>query len=172
MTESELKQIGYIRKNYGTNRDDNRFQCFNCKYGSSTEEDREKVICSRWNIITNEDDKCNEFAFSQYWAFDQLEEDKVRRHKKLEESKATRSEGCYIATAVYGGYDMPEVLVLRQFRDEVLKKSFLGRVFIKTYYTVSPSMAEKLKYHDKINKKVKYLLDKFVKYLKSNTKLK
>jgi hypothetical protein len=34
---------------------------------------------------------------------------------------------CYIATAVYGDYNAPEVIVLRKFRDERLSKSFLGR---------------------------------------------
>ena len=50
------------------------------------------------------------------------------------------SGGCYIATAVYGSYDCPEVWTLRRFRDEKLMKSFAGRTFVKTYYAVSPTV--------------------------------
>jgi hypothetical protein len=49
--------------------------------------------------------------------------------------------GCYIATAVYGEYDHPSVLVLRRFRDEQLRPSALGRFFIRTYYAISPSLS-------------------------------
>ena len=41
------------------------------------------------------------------------------------------SEGCYIATCVYGSYDCPQVRTLRRFRDEVLKQSAPGRAFVK-----------------------------------------
>lgn len=168
MTEAELQQIGYIKKSYGSNGDDNRFQCFHCKHGSLTEDSREKVICSKWNIITNEDDKCNAFEFHQFWAFNQMEEDRARRSKKMEEYKASKSsEGCYIATAVYGGYDKPEVCILRKFRDEVLKKIFLGRLFIKIYYAISPKMAMRLKEHKYINNKVRCILDRIVEQLKT-----
>ncbi len=54
------------------------------------------------------------------------------------------SDGCYIATAVYGSYDCPEVWVLRRYRDMCLKKHILGRCFIKIYYKVSPAMVAKL----------------------------
>jgi hypothetical protein len=77
----------------------------------------------------------------------------------------TKKEGCYIATAVYGSYESPEVLKLRKFRDNVLKKHMLGRLFIKTYYTISPTLANKLKKYPKINNKVKHILDKFVNKL-------
>lgn len=80
-------------------------------------------------------------------------------------------EGCYIATAVYGSYDADEVLVLREFRDTVLKKSFLGKLFINTYYAISPYIANKMKRHKHVNQLVKHLLDKFVSHIKNaNTK--
>lgn len=71
-------------------------------------------------------------------------------------------EGCYIATAVYGSYDAPEVLRLRRFRDEVLKQSGVGRTFIKCYYAISPPLAEKLKYAKNTNRIVKAILDRIV----------
>ena len=50
-----------------------------------------------------------------------------------------KSGGCYVATAVYGSYDCPEVWTLRRFRDNVLAKTWYGRLFIKLYYAVSPT---------------------------------
>ncbi|MBR3570343.1 MAG: InlB B-repeat-containing protein, partial [Oscillibacter sp.] len=47
--------------------------------------------------------------------------------------------GCYVATAVYGSYDCPEVWTLRRFRDQVLAKTWYGRLFIRLYYAVSPT---------------------------------
>ena len=47
--------------------------------------------------------------------------------------------GCYVATAVYGSYDCPEVWTLRRFRDEVLAQTWYGRLFIRLYYAVSPT---------------------------------
>lgn len=49
------------------------------------------------------------------------------------DSEKKKKEGCYIATAVYGSYDSPEVLELRKFRDATLRRSALGRCFIRTY---------------------------------------
>ena len=46
--------------------------------------------------------------------------------------------GCYVATAVYGSYDCPEVWTLRRFRDNILAETWYGRAFIRLYYTVSP----------------------------------
>ena len=52
------------------------------------------------------------------------------------------SQGCYIATCVYGSYDCPEVWVLRRFRDYKLDKSLFGRMFIKVYYAISPTLVK------------------------------
>ena len=48
--------------------------------------------------------------------------------------------GCYIATSVYGSYDAPEVWVLRRFRDNILANSLAGRIFIRSYYAISPAI--------------------------------
>lgn len=77
----------------------------------------------------------------------------------------TKSEGCYIATAIYGSYDAPEVLVLRKYRDSVLRKHFIGRIFISTYYTISPYFAKNLKGDTIINKIIKHLLDKIISHI-------
>lgn len=78
-----------------------------------------------------------------------------------------KKEGCYIATAIYGSYDAPEVITLRQFHDETLKKPFFGRMFIKVYYTLSPPVAEKLKNAHRVNTFVRSILDKWVVHLNS-----
>lgn len=49
-----------------------------------------------------------------------------------------QSGGCYVATAVYGSYDSPDVRVLRRFRDETLMRTTLGRGFVRSYYAMSP----------------------------------
>ena len=48
-------------------------------------------------------------------------------------------QGCYIATCVYDSYDCPQVWTLRRYRDDFLAASWYGRMFIKIYYTVSPT---------------------------------
>ena len=50
--------------------------------------------------------------------------------------------GCYVATAVYGRYDCPQVWTLRRYRDHVLAKTWYGRAFIRTYYAISPTLVK------------------------------
>lgn len=76
------------------------------------------------------------------------------------------SEGCYIATMAYGSYDAPEVRVLRRFRDEVLKKTFLGRVFIANYYAFSPLLVKFVKKTGFAERFIRRRLDRFVNRLK------
>ena len=54
------------------------------------------------------------------------------------DAPATKTGGCYVATAVYGSYDCPQVWTLRRFRDYDLAMSLHGRAFIKVYYAISP----------------------------------
>lgn len=53
-------------------------------------------------------------------------------------SKAKR--WCFIATAVFGP-DAPETNRLREFRDNVLRPTYVGRLAIRGYYWLSPSIA-------------------------------
>ncbi len=62
--------------------------------------------------------------------------------QKTTQPATTSSGGCYVATAVYGSYDCPEVWTLRRFRDSTLAKSFIGRAFIHTYYAISPTIVK------------------------------
>lgn len=53
-----------------------------------------------------------------------------------------KSEGCYVATCVYGSYNCPQVWTLRRYRDNTLAKTWYGRAFIHTYYAVSPTIVK------------------------------
>lgn len=55
---------------------------------------------------------------------------------------SSKSGGCYVATAVYGSYDCPEVWTLRRYRDNILSKTWKGRAFIHTYYAISPTIVK------------------------------
>lgn len=82
-----------------------------------------------------------------------------------ERSGAKSSGGCYIATAVYGSYDAPEVKVLRRFRDERLQETVLGRRFVAAYYALSPSMAVHLPRHPRMSEIIRRALDRIVALL-------
>lgn len=73
--------------------------------------------------------------------------------------------GCYIATAVYGDYDAPQVLTLRRFRDNVLLNSRHGRAFVRAYYRLSPPLAKKLTPHSRLTRLIRSALDKIVSRL-------
>jgi len=71
----------------------------------------------------------------------------------------TRSTGgCFIATAVYDSPMAENVIVLKQFRDEVLLASSIGQNFVSSYYRFSPPMASFLAEHAFLKYLVKYVL--------------
>ena len=57
-------------------------------------------------------------------------------------STSSSSGGCYVATAVYGSYDCPQVWTLRRYRDYTLAETWYGKAFIKTYYAISPTLVK------------------------------
>lgn len=84
-------------------------------------------------------------------------------------NQINNSGGCYIATMVYGDYDHPQVMVLRNFRDTYLAKRDWGKRFIRFYYKHSPCWVERLKNHKRINQAIKLILDSFVSFWKKTS---
>ncbi|KKK70369.1 hypothetical protein LCGC14_2924670 [marine sediment metagenome] len=80
------------------------------------------------------------------------------------------SGSCFIATAVYYSYDAPEVLVLRRFRDDVLLKNKVGRIFVLLYYKISPYYAKRIKATGLFRNMTKHVLCIIVKYIRNRNK--
>jgi hypothetical protein len=78
----------------------------------------------------------------------------------------TKSDGCYIATHIYGSYDDKSVLILRSYRDESLRSNNFGRKIIDFYYFISPKLVSILYHKPKINLFIKrFILNPFVRIL-------
>ena len=78
----------------------------------------------------------------------------------------SNSGGCYIATMVYGDYEHPQVMVLREFRDNFLSKHLIGRSFIKFYYRYSPNWVETMKNMKPVNLFIRFVLNKIILIIK------
>lgn len=70
--------------------------------------------------------------------------------------------GCYVATAVYGSYDCPQVWTLRRYRDYTLAETRYGRAFIRTYYAISPTLVKWFGHTEWFRKMWKGKLDRMV----------
>lgn len=88
-------------------------------------------------------------------------------NRKVIMQSAGSSGGCYIATAVYGTYDCPEVWTLRRFRDYTLDATWYGRLFIKTYYAFSPTVVKWFGNTEWFRRMWKSKLDRMVKELQN-----
>ncbi len=76
------------------------------------------------------------------------------------------SGNCFIATAAYGSYLEPEVMVLRRFRDKYLLTNEPGRAFVDWYYRNSPEAAARIADNDSARAVVRLLLSPIVYSLK------
>ncbi|GAA1912046.1 hypothetical protein GCM10009775_00820 [Microbacterium aoyamense] len=76
------------------------------------------------------------------------------------------SGGCYVATAVYGAYDCPEVWVLRRFRDGWLATTSCGRWFIRVYYRSSPRLVQYIGGYPRLARAIRSVLNRFVAMLR------
>lgn len=112
-----------------------------------------------------------------YWAKKAYQNGSLEAKKQLDSHCRTssmntnnnaNSGGCYVATAIYGSYDCPEVWTLRRYRDNVLKKNVFGRAFVCLYYAVSPTIVKWFGKEKWFNSLFKNRLDRFVRKLNFN----
>ncbi len=73
---------------------------------------------------------------------------------------------CFIATAAYGSYDNGMVQILRNFRDDYLAQTEIGKQFIKTYYEISPKYAKMIRNNEVLSFTARILLEPVVFYVK------
>lgn len=77
------------------------------------------------------------------------------------------SPACYVATAVYGSYDCPQVWTLRRYRDYTLAETWYGRAFVHTYYAISPALVRWFGHTDWFKNMWRGKLDRMVSDLQS-----
>jgi hypothetical protein len=70
--------------------------------------------------------------------------------------------GCFIATAAWGSYLDPHVLVLRDFRDRYLITNRPGKAFVDYYYSVSPPIAGYIQQHEALRTITRFMLTPIV----------
>lgn len=88
------------------------------------------------------------------------------KYPNIETGKS--SGGCYVATAVYGSYDCPQVWTLRRYRDYTLGETWYGRAFIRTYYAISPTLVKWFGHTEWFKKMWQGKLDHMVAKLQAN----
>ena len=75
------------------------------------------------------------------------------------DSSSSGSGGaCFIATAAFGNYHAPEVILLQKFRDRFLLTNAPGRLFVDVYYRLSPSLADFISQYDALRRATRLAL--------------
>jgi hypothetical protein len=79
----------------------------------------------------------------------------------------SRSRGlCFVASAAYSDSEHPDVVLLRQFRDEVLTRSSAGRSFIKWYWRIGPYLARVISPSPHLRSGTRWLISHLVSLLR------
>lgn len=104
--------------------------------------DRDAFLgCKNLKTI-NIPDSVKEIIEGAFAGCDNLDEKTKAKIASINPKALEYGGGCYVATCVYGSYDCSQVWTLRRFRDNTLGSTWYGRLFIKTYYAVSPTLVK------------------------------
>jgi hypothetical protein len=87
----------------------------------------------------------------------------IRNSLILTKLLKNNSSGCYVATMIYGSYDSPEVVILRNYRDNKLSKHAYGRICIRLYYRFSPVFVSITKDIRFVHLPIRFMLNKIIK---------
>lgn len=94
------------------------------------------------SFLVNNKSFFNSIYYNHYTTETTRLTNEIKEKEPSYDQSAANSGGCYVATAIYGSYDCPEVWTLRRFRDYELAETWSGRVFIHVYYSVSPALVK------------------------------
>lgn len=74
---------------------------------------------------------------------------------------------CFVATAAYGDPQHPDVVYLRNFRDQSLVRYEKGRAFISWYWRIGPNLARYVSRHPALRTPARYSIGLIVLALKA-----
>jgi len=84
-----------------------------------------------------------------------------RAYKQSRPDDKSQDRRCFVATAVYGA-DAWQTNSLRDFRDERLVSSRIGRLCVSAYYRLSPRLAYMAEKRPMFGRLSKFILDRIV----------
>ena len=136
-------------------------------------EKENEILADGWNFYAKNSKLANVDSRNIVVKMIDMNNEIIKKHDStysspgLHAPKAS-SGGCYVATAVYGSYDCPQVWTLRRYRDDVLAETWYGRAFIRAYYAISPTMVKWFGDADWFRGITKPTLDRKVRKLNQN----
>lgn len=89
---------------------------------------------------------------------ERFHEEVTRHHDAAVGQRGVSDKRCFVATAIYG-IDDPRTQQLRVFRDRTLMGYMAGRLFVRIYYRLSPTVVATLATIPSLTRPTRYLLD-------------
>lgn len=135
--------------------------------------DDERVEARKLELLERDEDpefarffKPGEFSKAEFLGGDDGTEDE---EDDDEESGDSRGSGgsCFVATCAYGDAAHPDVAFLRLYRDLELSEGLLGRVFIRVYYKLGPSLADLIRPYPALRTIARMILSRAVAKMRS-----
>lgn len=113
-----------------------------------------EVETNKWFMNNNKDAKLTDFTTysdedADSWNMINSKYNREHNIKPEPGEKTNENVDCFIATAVYGTPQAPEIQVLRTYRDKVLRAHLAGRLFIRFYEKFGPVFAFYIRSNEK-----------------------